>query len=73
MQHHYVIMFDDEVNKWVHATDIEGDRFDCHTAYNPTTNMWEHPYLGDGVYIPNEEELCAKVYLMIDQLNKETR
>ena len=73
MQHNYVIMFDDVTNKWVHATDTEEGLFDNLTAYNPDTKKWEYPYKGDGVYIPNEEELCSKVYLMIDQLNKETK
>lgn len=73
MQHHYVIMFDDVKNKWIHDTDTEEDVFDDGTAYDTKTREWLSPYIGDGVFIPNEEELCTKVSLMIDQLNKETK
>lgn len=73
MKHYYVIMFDDEVNKWVHATDIEEEIFTSGTAYDVATGLWEQPYQGDGVYLPNEEEACAKVVAMVEQLNKETK
>ena len=68
-KHHFIIVFDDEVNKWVHATDIEEEVFTSGTAYDTATGLWEHGYQGGEVFLPNEEEACAKVTAMIDQLN----
>ena len=73
MQHHYVIMFDDVTNEWTHDTDTEEDIFDDGTAYDTKEKQWINPYIGDGVFIPNEEELCAKVSVIINQLNEETK
>jgi len=73
MKHCYVFMFDDEANEWVHATSVEEEKFDSYTAYNPISENWEHPYKGDGTYIPNEEKTCAKVSLMIEQLNEKAK
>lgn len=73
MQHHYVIMFDDVTNEWIHDTETEESVFNDGTVYDTETEMWQYSYQGDGVFIPNEEKLCAKVSLMIDQLNKETK
>lgn len=73
MQHHYVIMFDDVTNEWTHDTDTESTVFNDGTVYNPREEMWQYAYKGDGVFIPNEEELCAKVSVMINQLNEEMK
>jgi hypothetical protein len=69
-KHHFIIVFDDEINKWVHATDVEEEVFTSGTAYDIETGLWEHGYQGGEVFLPNEEEACAKVSLMIKQLNK---
>jgi hypothetical protein len=73
MQHHYVVMFDDVENIWIHDNATEDDVFNDGTAYDPKTKEWFYPYQGEGVFLPNEEDLCAKISLMIDQLNKETK
>jgi len=73
MQHHYIIQFDDVANKWTHDTETEEDVLGDGTAYDPNTKQWMSSYVGDGVFIDNEEELCTKVSLMINQLNKETK
>ena len=73
MQHHYVIMFDDVTNEWIHDTETESTVFNDGTVYNPREEMWQYAYEGDGVFIFNEEELCAKVSVMINQLNEETK
>jgi hypothetical protein len=66
-------MFDDVANEWIHDTETEESVFNDGTVYDTETEMWQYSYQGDGVFIPNEEELCAKVFLMIGQLNKETK
>ena len=71
MQHHYVIMFDDVTNGWVHDTETEEDVFSDGTAYDSKAKEWISPYIGNEVFIPNEEESIAKVSLMINQLNGE--
>jgi hypothetical protein len=73
MQHHYVIMFDDVENEWIHDTETEENVFSDGTAYDPKMKVWERAYQGDEMFILNEEETCAKVSLMIGQLNKETK
>jgi hypothetical protein len=73
MQHHYVIMFDDVTNEWIHDTETEEDVFSDGTAYDSKAKEWISPHIGDGVFIDNEEELCAKVSVMINQLNEETK
>ena len=73
MQHHYVIMFDDVTNEWTHDTDTEEDVFDDGTVYDTKTKKWTSPYIGDGVFIDNEEELCVKVSLMVRKLNEEMK
>ena len=34
MQHHYVIMFDDVANEWIHDTETEEDVFSDGTVYD---------------------------------------
>ena len=67
--HHYVVMFDEESNKW--SVDIDGEEvaFPNGTIYNSQTRNWEYGYAGDGNFIGREQELTELLSQQLDKWN----
>lgn len=67
--HHYVIMFDEESNKW--SVDIDGEEvaFPNGTIYNAETRSWEYGYAGDGNFVGREQELTEQLSQQLDKWN----
>lgn len=68
-QYHFVVMFDEETNRWTLDYDTEESAFPNGTIYNQATREWEYGYGGDGIFIGNEQEVAESLSELLDLNN----
>ena len=67
--YHYVVMFNEDDNRWDIDIDGEESAFPNGTIYNHETQEWEYGYAGDGNFTGKEQELSEKLSQALDRWN----
>ena len=65
-QYHFIVMFDEETNRWSLDYDSEEDAFPNGTIHNLATKEWEFGYAGDGIFTGREQEVAEHLTDMLD-------
>ena len=65
-QYHFIVMFDEETNRWTMDYDTEEFAFPNGTIYNQATKEWEFGYGGDGIFTGKEQEVAEHLTDMLD-------
>lgn len=68
-QHHYVVTYDTELNEWTMDPEMEANCFPEGCIWDG--DEWHQPFLGDGEYYPNEEELSEFLSVQLMRMNEE--
>jgi len=66
--YHYVVMFDEETNRWSIDIDGEESAFPNGTIYDDNEG-WVYGYAGDGNFVGNEQELSEQLSETLDKWN----
>ena len=71
--YNYILGYDTDDNTWFHNVDAEADLMNCSTVYDPESQSYINEYSGDGIYLPEAEELIVKLNNTVERLNIEER
>jgi hypothetical protein len=69
-QYQFIIMFDEETNRWSVDYDSEEHAFPNGTIYDTDTKTWEFGYAGDGNFVGREQEVAEAISNMLDSHNE---
>jgi hypothetical protein len=71
-QYQFVIMFDEETNRWSVDYESEESAFPNGTIYDTETKTWEFGYAGDGNFVGREQEVAETISNILDLQNQLT-
>lgn len=70
-EHHYIVKFDDVTGRWSQDTDSEEVRFPEGTIWEEEQDEWFYPYIGDGEFYRQADEVDERFGKIIALLNEE--
>jgi hypothetical protein len=69
-QHHYIISYNTEWERWELDADSEEVKFPDGTIWDDEADTWHRDYNGDGEFYPEAEHLSEAISKAIKQLNE---